>query len=160
MGMDAYLKIEGINGEARQKGHDDWIIVDAWEFGSSTTGQAERGGGLIGGKVRMQDFHFKKLTDKATPKLFEACCKGQVFNEIKVHMVRMPENQLAMEYAFKYCLITSYETGGANGDAGVPQESIAFNFEEMRCAYTAMKPDGTVEGMVRSGWNIKQATKI
>jgi type VI protein secretion system component Hcp len=83
-----------------------------------------------------------------------------VFNEIKVHMVRMPENQVVMDYAFKYCLITSYETGGANGDAGVPLESISFNFEQLTCAYTALKPDGTTEGLVRSGWDIKQATKI
>ncbi|HNY40498.1 MAG TPA: type VI secretion system tube protein Hcp [Bryobacteraceae bacterium] len=160
MAMDSYLKIEGIPGEAKQKGYEGWIHLDGWQWGSSTAGQAERGGGLIGGKVQMQDFHITKLTDKATPKLFEACCKGQVFGEMKVNVVRMPGNQVVMDFNFKQCMVTSYQTGGGSGDAGVPIENVSLNFQKVNLHMTAMKEDGTVEGMVQAGWDIKTMMKI
>lgn len=160
MAMDAYMKIDGIPGEATQKNFQDWIHLDGWSWGSSTSGQAERGGGLIGGKVQMQDFHFTKITDKATPKLFEACCKGQVFKEIKVLMVRMPENQVVLDFKFEHCVVSSYQTGGGAGDAGVPVENGSLNFSKAFFQLSAMKEDGTKEGMVQAGYDMARMTKV
>ena len=160
MPMDAYLKIESIPGEAKQKGFDNWIHLDGWSWGSSTAGQADRGGGLIGGKVQMQDFHFTKMTDKSSPKLFEACCKGEVFKLIKLQMVRMPENQVVLDFKFENCTVTSYQTGGGAGDGGVPIENGSINFNKVNFAQSAFKQDGTKEGDVQAGYDMKTMDKF
>jgi type VI secretion system Hcp family effector len=160
MAMDAYLKIEGIPGEAKQKGFDGWIQLEGWSWGSSTSGQAERGGGLIGGKVQMQDFNFTKSTDKSTPKLFESCCKGQVHPEIKLLVVRMPENQVVIDVKMEHCIVSSYQTGGGSGDGGVPIENGSLNFSKVFLQMSAFKEDGTKEGMVQAGWDMAKMTKI
>ncbi len=160
MAMDAYLKIEGIPGEAKQKGYENWIHLDGWTWGSSTAGASDRGGGLIGGKVQMQDFNFTKMTDKATPKLFEACCKGEVFKEIKLHMVRMPENQVVLDFKFEHCIVSGYQTGGGSGDGGVPVENGSLNFSKVFFQLSAMKEDGTKEGMVQAGYDMAKMEKV
>jgi len=154
MAMDAYLKIDGIPGEAKQKGWEDWIQLEGWSWGSSTAGQAERGGGLIGGKVQMQDFHFTKSTDKATPKLFESCCAGRVYNEIKLQVVRMPENQVVIDVKMSNCIVSTFQTGGGSGDGGVPIENGSLNFSKVFLQMSAFKEDGTKEGNVQAGWDM------
>lgn len=160
MAMDAYLKIDGIPGEAKQKGYDNWIHLDGWSWGSSTAGASERGGGLIGGKVQMQDFHFTKSTDKATPKLFESCCKGMVHKEIKLQVVRMPENQVVIDVKMEHCIVSSFQTGGGAGDGGVPIENGSLNFSKVFLQMSAFKEDGTKEGNVQAGYDMAKMTKI
>lgn len=160
MAMDAYLKIDGIPGEAKQKGWENWIQLEGWSWGSSTAGQAERGGGLIGGKVAMQDFHFTKSTDKATPKLFESCCKGQVHPEIKLQVVRMPENQVVIDVKMSNCIVSSFQTGGGSGDGGVPIENGSLNFSKVFLQMSAFKEDGTKEGNVQAGYDMAKMTKL
>lgn len=160
MAMDVYLKIQGVDGEATQKGYENWIQLDTWNWGSSTMGAADRGGGLVGGKVSMQDFHFTKVTDKSSPKLFQSCCEGKVFDRILLKMVRMPGNQVVMDFTLFNCIITSFQTGGGAGDSGTPSESGALNFSKVDFKFSALKEDGTLEGMVQAGWDMAKATKV
>lgn len=159
MAMDAYLKIDGIPGEAKQKGYENWIMLDGWNWGSASAGSSDRGGGLVGGKVQMQDFSFQKLTDKATPKLFESCCKGQVHPIIKLKMVRMPENQVVLDFTFEHCIVSSFQTSGGAGDGGVPMETGSLNFSKIKWIQSAFKEDGTKEGDVQTSYDMARMTE-
>jgi type VI secretion system secreted protein Hcp len=154
MPMDAYLKIADIPGECKQKGFEGWIMLDSWSWGSSSAGASDRGGGLVGGKVQMQDFSFQKLTDKSTPKLFESCCKATVHSPIKLRMVRMPENQIVLDFAFEHCVISSFQTSGGAGDGGVPMETGSINFSKVKWTQSAFKEDGVKEGDVHASYDM------
>src|SRR4051794_17608184 len=75
--FDAFLKIEGIDGESADSKHKGEIQLESFSWSESQTGSSTEGGGLGGGKVSMQDIHFTKKVDKSTPKLMLACASGE-----------------------------------------------------------------------------------
>src|SRR5215475_5550792 len=68
--VDYFLKIEGIEGESTDKTHKNSIQVESFSFGETQAGSASHGSGGGAGKVQMQDFHFVKKLDRASPSLF------------------------------------------------------------------------------------------
>src|ERR1039458_5904888 len=74
--VDYFLKIDGIEGEAKDKTHKNEIQLQSFSWGESNVGSMQAGGGGGQGKVAMQDFHFTMAVNKATPLLFQACATG------------------------------------------------------------------------------------
>ena len=81
---DYFLKIDGVDGESKDDKHKGEIDIMSWSFGASQSGSIAAGGGGGAGKVIMQDFHFTKSVDKASPKLFEAIATGKHLKEAKL----------------------------------------------------------------------------
>ena len=77
MAFDAFLKIEGIDGESADKTHPGEIEVMSFSWGVSNTGGGSTGGGGGAGKAVLQDFHFSMATSKASPNLMLACATGR-----------------------------------------------------------------------------------
>jgi len=156
MALDMYLKLDGIAGEATQKGFEKWIQIQGWSFGSTTQGGSDVGK-MIAGKVSAQDFNFNMQVNSASPKLFLACCKGQHIPKATVVMARMPGNHKVMEYKFTDVLVTNFQLSGGAGDGGIPTESLSMSFLKMEFKYTPMKEDGTPEGSIMANYDLKQA---
>src|SRR6266699_3022978 len=74
---DMFLKIDGIEGESTDHAHKGEIELLGFSIGATQPASSGIGGGGGVGKVQLQDFHFTKHHDKASPKLFEACCTGK-----------------------------------------------------------------------------------
>ena len=77
MAFDAYLKITGVTGEAKDDKHPGWIHLESYSFGGSNVGSARLGGGMGTGKADLQDFHFTTSMDKSVPDLLVKCCTGE-----------------------------------------------------------------------------------
>lgn len=73
MAFDAFLKIEGIDGESVDKTHKGEIEIQSLGWGASDPGSVSSGGGAGSGKVSVQDFHFTMSMTKASPALMLAC---------------------------------------------------------------------------------------
>src|SRR5262245_55399631 len=76
MPFDAFLKIDGIEGDSADKSHPNEIEIYSFHWGVSQTGSGGGGGGGAG-KAVSQDFHFAMATSKASPKLMLACATGE-----------------------------------------------------------------------------------
>src|SRR5437868_11414365 len=74
--VDAFLKIDGIEGESQDHKHGKEIEIISYSFGATQPGSSATGGGAGTGKVSMADIHFTHGIDKASPKLMLACCTG------------------------------------------------------------------------------------
>ncbi|MFH7391333.1 Hcp family type VI secretion system effector, partial [Pseudomonas syringae group genomosp. 7] len=76
MAFDAYLKIDGIRGDALDAQFMDWIEMENFDLGASQSASvtATSAGGARSGRARKCDLFFRKTVDKGTPKLHEACC--------------------------------------------------------------------------------------
>src|SRR5499427_3742203 len=72
-----FLKIDGIDGESLQKGHEKEIELMSFSWGEQNAGSfaGNMGGGA--GKVSMQDFHYTVPINRSSPKLFLACATGE-----------------------------------------------------------------------------------
>ena len=81
MAVDIFLKIEGVDGEAKDSKHKKDIDILAWSWGLSNSGSAHVGGGAGAGKVNVQDLSVTKYLDAASPKLILACCNGHHYDE-------------------------------------------------------------------------------
>jgi type VI secretion system secreted protein Hcp len=154
--VDFFLKIEGIEGESQDHKHKSEIDLESWSFGESQHGTSHAGGGGGAGKVSMQDFHFVMRVNKASPKLFLACATGEHIKKATLTCRKAgKEQQEYLKWNFTDLLISSYQTGGsAHGDA-LPVDQISFNFSKVEVEYKEQKPDGTLGGLVKTGYDVK-----
>jgi type VI secretion system secreted protein Hcp len=155
MAVDYFLKIDGIPGESQDDKHKGEIDVASWSWGESQTGTMSAGGGGGAGKVDMQDFHFVMTVNKATPKLILACAGGDHIKKAILTCRKAGKTQQEfLIYTFSDLLVSSYQTGGGKGEV-IPHEQVSLNYTKMEIEYKAQKPDGSLDGGIKAGWDLK-----
>lgn len=160
MAVDYFLKIDTIEGESTDKAHKAEIDVMSWSWGETQSGSAAYGGGGGAGKVQMQDFHFVMKVNKASPKLFLACATGQhIPSAILTCRKAGAEQQEYMIWTFSDLLISSYQTGGSEGQE-IPVDQCSFNFSKVQFEYKEQKADGSLGSPVKAGYDLKLNTKL
>ena len=158
MAIDAFLKIDGIDGESTDQAHQAWIEVLSWSWGVSQPGQRmTTGTGLVNtGKPSFQVFTIGKRIDKASPKLFLGCATGKhiasasldvakvngdgVAEEAFIH-IKM-SNLLVSSYHPSELLVASSQSPVGLQPDEVPVEMVSFNFEKIRYEYDLMDAAG------------------
>jgi len=161
MAVDYFLKIDGIPGESHDDKHKDSIDLISWSWGQSQTGTHASGGGGGAGKVSMQDFHFVMKVNKATPKLILACASGDHIKKAVLTCRKAGKDQQEyLKYTFSDVLISSYQTGGSSAGDEIPTESVSLNYTKMELEYKAQKEDGTLEGGIKAGWDLKTNKQV
>jgi type VI secretion system secreted protein Hcp len=159
--VDYFLKLDGIDGETKQKGHEKEIEVASWHFGATNHGTfaASSGGGA--GKVSMQDFHFAMYINKASPKLLQACATGQHIKSAKLTCRKAGETQ--QEYYkvnFTDLLVSSYQINGGSHGTDLPMEQISLNFAKIEIEYAEQGADGKLGAAIKAGYDLKVGAKV
>jgi type VI secretion system secreted protein Hcp len=157
---DYFLKIDTIEGEAKDAAHGGEIDVMSWSWGEANSGSSSIGGGAGAGKVMMQDFNFTMRSNKASPHLLLACASGKHFPKAVLTCRRAGEEQ--QEYlvvTFTDILVSSYQSGGSMGDV-VPVDSISLNFGKIEYQYKPQKQDGKLDSAQKVGWDLKLNKKV
>src|SRR3977135_2623830 len=114
--FDAFLKIDGIEGESADAKHKGEIDLHSFSWGESNAGTFSVGGGGGAGKVSMQDLHFTMKINKASPKLFLACASGEHIKKATLTCRKAGKDQQEfLKYDMNDILISSYQTGGSSG---------------------------------------------
>jgi type VI secretion system secreted protein Hcp len=159
--VDYFLKIDGIEGESQDSKHSKEIELESWSWGETQTGTQRIGGGGGAGKVAMQDFNFVMSVNKASPKLMLACATGQHIPKVILTCRKAGgEQQEYLTWTFSDVLISSYQSGGTiNGDV-LPTDQISLNFSKIEVEYKEQKPDGTLGGSVKAGYDVKQNKEV
>lgn len=157
---DYFLKIEGVDGESKDKAHANEIQLESWSFGASQSGSMAMGGGGGAGKVSMQDFSITKHVDKSSPKLFESLVTGQHLKEAKLVIRSAGGSQLEyLVITLSDVLVSSYSTGGSSGDDR-PMESVSFNFSQIKMSYVEQDAKGSAGAATEFGWDLKANKKV
>ena len=163
MAFDAFLKIDGIDGESVDSNHSKWIELESCSWGVAQAGAGAGGGGGGGaGKVNVQDFSFVKKTDSASPLLFQKCCAGTHFVKVELACRKAgdtagaPQQADFMTIDFSDVILSSYNQGGNIATDQQPIESISFNFQKIEMS-VASPPDasGPIKP-VTGGWDLKK----
>lgn len=156
MAVDYFLKLDGIPGESTDHKHKDEIDVLSWSWGASQSGTMHTGGGGGAGKVNMQDFHFVMKVNKSTPKLILSCASGEHIKKAVLTCRKAgKEQQEFLKYTFSDVLVSSYQTGGSSSGDEIPMEQVSLNYAKMELEYKSQKLDGTLDGGIKSGWDLK-----
>jgi type VI secretion system secreted protein Hcp len=159
--VDYYLKLTGIDGESQDHKHKGEIDVESWSWGETQSGTGHAGGGHGGGKVSMQDFHFVMKLNKASPKLMLACATGE---HIKEGLLTCRKAGTQQQEFFKIkmtdILVSSFQTGGSGHSDIIPTDQISINFAKIEFEYKEQKPDGTLGGVTKAGYDVKANKKL
>jgi len=135
MASDAYLLIDGINGESQAQGMTNNIELDSFSFGASNPADVG-GGGLSAGKCSLSDFSFTCAVDKASYQILKALYTGQhiattTFSLRKSTGAATPYTYL--QVTLTNCYITSNSMGG--GGNGPPSQSVSIAYEQILYTY-------------------------
>jgi type VI secretion system secreted protein Hcp len=163
--VDYFLKLDGIDGESMDSKHKNEIDVMSFNWGAKQTGTSYQGGGSGAGKVQMSDFHFTMTTNKASPKLLLNCANGAAIKSAILTCRKAGKDQ--QEYykiTMTDLLVSSHNVAGGyhkSAIAGavelpVPTDEISLNYSTISFSYSAQKPDGTLDGAITAGWDLKQ----
>ena len=100
-----------------------------------------------------------KLLDAATPKLYEAACKGTHLPEVVIELFRAGGDSPVkyMEIKLKEVLISGViQNGNPKGDDQFPTETINMTYGAIEWAYTKQDEKGAAKGNVAAKWSVAQ----
>jgi type VI secretion system secreted protein Hcp len=157
MAFDAFLKIDGVNGEATRKGFEKQMEILSFSWGASnpsTVGAGGGGGG--GGKVSVSSFNVMKKSDAASPILFQACCKGDHFAKAAVTLNKAAGATALdfIKYEFEEVYVDSVQWSGSSGGDDTPTESVSFSFGKVAITYTPQNKDGSKGSPAVGAWDL------
>src|SRR5262249_3685418 len=131
--VDAFLKLDGVEGESTDAQHKDEIVIESWSFGASNR-QASNGQ-QTSSRPCLNEITLTKHLDKASTALLLKAATG-VHIPMGVITVRKA-GAVPLDYLFltlQDIIVTSVNTVSGNGDR--PEESISLNFATLTVAYT------------------------
>lgn len=163
MSFDAFVKIDGIEGESTDSKHSGWIEATQYKAGASqkVSSTVSSAGGATTGRVDVKPFTFTKQVDGSSPKLFQACCAGTHFNKIIIAIHRAGETEKVkfMQYELSDCIISDVTTVG--GENQFPTESISIDFGKIIATYVVQKRQGGgPAGNICAGWDLQRNCKV
>ncbi len=156
MAFDAFLKLDGIEGDSTDDGHKKWIEILSYNHGLSQSigGSRSAGGAGTGGRCDHQDFSIVKELDKSTPALNLHVCNGKHIPKVTIELCRAGEDKnLFMKYLLSDVVISTITPGGSGG-GDMPLEDVSFNYGKIEWEYTATDPKtGAKGGVVKTHWD-------
>src|ERR1043166_1287332 len=139
MAVDAFLKIDGIDGESADKAHEKWIEIDGFSWSANQPVSSASGtGARTAERVTISDVSITKIIDSSSPHLMLSCCNGKHFPNVKREICEASENKhryLLVE--MEDVILASYTPSGFKGGDKVG-ESVGLNFGKIKWEYTPL----------------------
>jgi type VI secretion system secreted protein Hcp len=153
-----YMQITGINGEATDKDHKDWIEVLSFSMGMADPIGGATGSTRRRGDVVIEDIVVVKELDKSSPKLMEKCAMGGVIPSLVLEVCCEAEGSSLTYYKYELenVMVTSFYCVGSTAD-DVPVETVTLNYEEITVTYTEIDSEGKSKGNVEFTWKVEEA---
>ena len=139
---DAYIKIEGAEGESRTKGYEKWIAVESFSWGVPLPVSHAGIGGSAAGNSSATAFHITKKIDKSSAKLFDHCCRGIHFPKATFQQLKSTGKggvEAYLTYKFSDLMVESVQWASGGEE---PHESVALNFAKVEIEYKSQGADG------------------
>ena len=156
--FNAFANFGDIKGESTDKDHKDWVVITKYEHEITQPASVTQktAGGRSAEAVEFSEFKIYKMVDAASPKLYEACCKGTHIKEVVIELWRAGGDPLKyFEIKLKEVLVSGVnQIGDPRGDSKFPMEIVEMTFGAVEWTYTKQKPDGSAGGNVAAKWSV------
>jgi len=161
MAVEMFLDVDTVQGESQAKDFTNKIDIFSFSLGASNPTSVSTGTGSGAGKVSISSINVQKIVDKATSKLFLACCQGKHFTKGKL-TVREAGGDTPVEYLvldFTQLFVDSISWGAASG-GDKPSESLSFSFATVKMTYQEQAAAGSGTKAGEAGWDLQKNTKL
>lgn len=152
MAFDAFLKIDGIEGESVDSGMAGAIDVHSYSFGAQNTAASSGSGGAGAGRAEFTDVSFVISQSKATIPLLLAVAQGT--HHDKAELILRREGSKVSEEFFKVTLndvvVTSLHEAASTVDVR-PTDAISLAFQKVTWSYN--------RGAATGSWDLAQNKK-
>jgi len=155
--IDAFMKIDGVQGDSVVQDHADEIDVLSWSWGMSQSGTTHIGTGAGAGKVDVQDISFTMSAGSAIPALMQASATGKHYDSAILILRKAGETPLDyIKIELKNVIVTSVSTAGSDGQTVT--FNVTLNFSEFKYSYQPQDKTGAAEGgAIEVEYNIAEA---
>lgn len=160
MAFDAFIKIGDIEGEAVRKGFEGQIEIMSFSLGASNPTTIGSGGGGGAGKATLSSLNVMKMSDKASPVLFQNCCQGKHFPKatVTLHKAGGEEAVDYLVYELEHVFIESIQWSGSSGGDDRPAENLSLAFGKITVTYKEQTETGAMGSPIVGTWNALEVT--
>lgn len=156
MASDAYLKIEGINGESEDERHRNWIECNnvLYAIHQPRADVVSTAGGHTTGRADLYPINFTKLTDLASPVLLQACAAGKTLAKAVFEFMRADGDGKPIPYfkiELENLIIASITPD--SGEGGIIVERVQLAYAKIRWHYLKQSIRGGTQGNTQGGWD-------
>ncbi len=161
--MAIYMKIDGIDGHATAKGHENWIEIDSVDFNVQRNINTKPGG--ISDRETtvpsVGEIVITKTMDKASPHLFSESCVGKAKN-VQIDVCQTSDQpDPYMTYKLNNVLLSNYTVSAADRvEKSAPKETVNLNFDKIEMKYTQYDSQHNKSSAIPAGYDLKTGTKI
>lgn len=162
MAVNAFLDIDGVEGESQQKGFEKKIEILDFSWGATQAATGHMGTGSGSGRANVQDINFSKMLDKTTPTLLQNLLIGTHYKRITLTL-RKVSGAVQLNYVvfiMEDAMMTSYSTGAGQGSDDQVREHMSINFARIKMEYTLQDSKGAAIGKTTASWDISKGTTI
>jgi type VI secretion system secreted protein Hcp len=154
-----FLEFDGIDGESRDNEFSNAIDVLSFSEGASIASSSQSG--TTQSVPSFQNITVVKWLDSSSPRLRVKMAEGSLSPSATLYVRRDSGDRpfVFYEVELKNVFITSFSTSAAGGDDQL-SEQITLGFEEIKWTYYKQALDGSPDGEVSEGWNIKLNKKL
>lgn len=145
----AFINIDTIKGESRDRDHKDWIEIESFsqDVLQPRSATASSSGGSTSARVEMSPIELLKKIDLSTTALNQACANGTTFPKARIEFYRADKDGNAINYYLVELLnVLVHRVTTSVGSDGVPQEVVQLSFGSIKWTYQQQKPEGGVGG--------------
>jgi type VI secretion system secreted protein Hcp len=134
MAFDAFLRLDGIQGDSNDDAHKDEIEVVAFNWAVTRPKK----------KKELQPLVIYKRVDKATPQLSMVTCGGGSIASARLDVVRSADRQSFFQLVLANVVIVGLEIEGvADGESGTPSEKLSLAYEAITVRSLGASGTGT-----------------
>ncbi len=143
--MSMYMKIEGIEGDSTQKGHEKWFDISAYTFNAANLGGGMPGsaGGRSGGETQVGEISVSMPGASGVPTITQYVVTGKTVKTVTIESVTSSENPVVYQkWTLSDCAFSNIavsDSGVGLRDMGI---SLSISFTHMQFDATAIKDDG------------------
>jgi type VI secretion system secreted protein Hcp len=153
MAVDFYLKLDGIEGEAKTEGFDKQIQLLSFSWGGSQASSVAGTGGSGAGRADLSDLSIMKHMDKATSPIFKALVSGQHIKTGSLSATKAGGNgKPFLKLSFEELFVTSQQISASSE---IPTESVSFSYNKIKEEYWTQDEKGTLTATAAVTFELK-----
>lgn len=155
--LAAFIKMEGIVGEATDQGHKDWIIIQSMSTSihrSIPSGAKDQQ--RTKGETSLGDIQLVRQLDKSSTKLQEACAAGKFFKTVEIEFCTVVKDKQEpyLKYKLYDVIVSSYSMHGDASGNPLPSEQVSLGYSKVDWTYVVVDPKtGDKKGEVATKYN-------